>query len=57
MIKRTLNCSVCGKEFDNGEEIHAKMKAPEKMAMVEIKAYLKKNSEIVCKDCHQNKYT
>lgn len=42
MIKRNLDCSVCGREVEGDEEIYAKMKAPEKTAMVEIKAYLKK---------------
>lgn len=53
MIKRNLYCSVCGREVEGDEEIYAKMKAPEKMAMVEIKAYLKKNSEIICQDCYE----
>ncbi|MFD0942781.1 Fe3+ hydroxamate ABC transporter substrate-binding protein [Savagea faecisuis] len=53
MIKRNLYCSVCGREVEGDEEIYAKMKAPEKTAMVEIKAYLKKNSEIICKDCYE----
>lgn len=53
MIKRTLYCSVCGREVKSNEEIYAKMKVPEKVVMVEIKAYLKKESEIVCKVCYE----
>lgn len=53
MIKRTLYCSVCGREVKDDEEIYAKMKAPENVAMVEIKAYLKKKSEIICIDCYE----
>ncbi|MGG3963974.1 Fe3+ hydroxamate ABC transporter substrate-binding protein [Heyndrickxia faecalis] len=53
MIKRALYCSNCGREIEDGEEIYAKMKAPKNTIMVEIKAYLKKNSEIFCKDCYK----
>lgn len=53
MIKRTLYCSVCGREVEDGEEIYAKMKAPKHIVMVEIKAFLKKNSEIICEDCYK----
>lgn len=53
MIKRTLYCSVCEREVEDGEEIYAKMKVPAKTAMVEIKAYLKKNSDIICNDCYK----
>ncbi|WP_020008115.1 hypothetical protein [Salinicoccus albus] len=51
MFKRKLYCSNCNREIQGGEEINAKMKAPEKIIMVEIKAYLKKNSKIICKNC------
>ncbi|SIT76161.1 hypothetical protein SAMN05428946_1229 [Edaphobacillus lindanitolerans] len=51
MFKRTLYCSNCNREIRDGEEIFAKMKAPKHIIMVEIKAYLKKESEIFCTDC------
>lgn len=51
MFKRILSCSVCGRDIKDGEEIYAKMEAPSKKVMVEIKAYLKEKSEIICKDC------
>ena len=50
MLKRKLYCSNCIQEVEDGEEIYAKMKAP-KSSMVEIKAYLNKESEILCADC------
>ncbi|MCZ2257756.1 Fe3+ hydroxamate ABC transporter substrate-binding protein [Sporosarcina sp. G11-34] len=50
MLKRKLYCSNCNREVQDGEEIYAKMKAP-KHSVVEIKAYLKKESEIFCADC------
>ncbi|WP_155767465.1 hypothetical protein [Sporosarcina ureilytica] len=52
MFKRTLNCSICGREVEDYEEIYTKMQAP-KAGMVEIKAYLINNSEITCKDCYK----
>lgn len=51
MFKRKLYCSNCNREVQDGEEIYAKMKAPKNTIMVEIKAYLKKESEIFCTDC------
>lgn len=51
VFKRTLYCSNCNREIQDGEEIYAKMKAPKNTIMVEIKAYLKKESEIFCTDC------
>ncbi|MFJ7969892.1 Fe3+ hydroxamate ABC transporter substrate-binding protein [Psychrobacillus sp. NPDC096389] len=51
MFKRTLYCFNCNREVQGGEEIYAKMKAPKNTIMVEIKAYLKKESEIFCADC------
>ncbi|WP_102336568.1 Fe3+ hydroxamate ABC transporter substrate-binding protein [Salimicrobium jeotgali] len=51
MFKRKLFCSECSREIQGGEEIDVKMKAPKKAIVVEIKAYLKKNSEIICKNC------
>ena len=51
MLKRKLYCSNCNREVQDGEEIHAKMKVPKHSIMVEIKAYLKKKSEILCADC------
>lgn len=51
MFKRKLYCSNCNREIQDGEEIYAKMKAPKHIIMVEIKAYLKKESEIFCIDC------
>lgn len=54
MFKRKLYCSECNREVQPGEEIYAKMKVPQYAGMVEIKAYLKKESEILCKDCIEN---
>ncbi|NEU31321.1 Fe3+ hydroxamate ABC transporter substrate-binding protein [bacterium LRH843] len=51
MLKRKLYCSNCNREIQDGEEICAKMKAPKHSIMVEIKTYLKKESEIFCTDC------
>ncbi len=53
-IKRPLYCANCGKEVNGGETIFAKMPAPENIVMVEIKAYLKKNSTIFCEACFKN---
>lgn len=53
MFKRMLYCSNCNREVQDGEEIYAKMKAPKHSIMVEIKAYLKKESEIFCADCFE----
>jgi len=55
MFKRTLYCSNCDREVQDGEEIYAKMKVPKNTLMVEIKAYLKKESEIFCTDCMDQK--
>lgn len=55
MFKRKLYCSNCNREVQDGEEIYAKMKAPKHSIMVEIKAYLKKESEIICADCFEKK--
>lgn len=54
LFKRKLYCSECNREVQPGEEIYAKMKVPQYAGMVEIKAYLKKESEILCKDCIEN---
>lgn len=51
MFKRRLYCANCNREIQDGEEIYAKMKAPAHTVMVEIKAYLKKESEIFCRGC------
>lgn len=55
-IKRPLYCANCDKEITGGETIFAKMPAPKNIVMVEIKAYLKKNSTIFCESCfnHQD---
>lgn len=53
MFKRKLYCSNCSREVRAGEEITVKMKVPEYVGMVEIKAYLKKEGEIICKDCSE----
>lgn len=50
-IKRPLYCANCHKEVESGETIFAKMPAPKTIVMVEIKAYLKKNSSIFCEAC------
>lgn len=50
MLKRAI-CSRCEKEIDVHEEIYAKMHYPKHKVMVEIKAYLQKECELVCKDC------
>ena len=52
MFKRTLHCSICEREIEDYEEIYTKMQAP-RAGMVEIKAYLKNNSEITCKECYK----
>lgn len=54
IIKRPLYCANCGKEVSGGETIFAKMPAPTNIVMVEIKAYLKKNSTIFCESCFKN---
>ncbi|WP_227677424.1 Fe3+ hydroxamate ABC transporter substrate-binding protein [Psychrobacter ciconiae] len=54
MIKRPLYCANCGREVSDGETIFAKMTAPKNIVMVEIKAYLKKNSIIFCEACFKN---
>ncbi|UOQ83607.1 Fe3+ hydroxamate ABC transporter substrate-binding protein [Gracilibacillus salinarum] len=51
MLERKLYCSDCNKEIEAGEDIYAKMKAPKHKIMVEIKAYLKKESDILCQEC------
>ena len=51
MFKRKLYCANCNKEIIGGESIFAKMPAPKNIVMVEIKAYLKKNSTIFCQAC------
>jgi hypothetical protein len=51
LLKRKLYCSDCNREVRAGEEIYAKMKVPKSAGMVEIKAYLKNESEILCMDC------
>lgn len=53
LFKRKLYCTNCSKEFEDDEGIYAKMKAPKHSIMVEIKAYLKKKSEIYCTDCFE----
>lgn len=55
MFKRKLYCSNCNREVRSGEEIYAKMKVPEYAGMVEIKAYLKNESKIICVDCSKRK--
>ena len=55
MFKRKLYCSNCNREVHAGEEIIVKMKVPAYAGMVEIKAYLKKESEILCADCSKEK--
>ncbi|ARF12797.1 hypothetical protein [Sporosarcina ureae] len=61
MFKRTLYCSTSNREILDGEEIYAKMKAPKNSMVVEIKAYLKKESDIFCSNCMDqdsaNKYS
>lgn len=51
MFKRKLYCSNCSREVRPGEEITVKMKVPAHSGMVEIKAYLKNEGEILCQDC------
>ncbi|WP_144034783.1 Fe3+ hydroxamate ABC transporter substrate-binding protein [Sporosarcina sp. P18a] len=51
MFKRTLYCSTCNREVKPGEEIYVKMKVPQYVGIVEIKAYLKNESRIYCTDC------
>lgn len=53
-IKRPLYCANCGKEVVADETIFTKMPAPKNIVMVEIKAYLKKNSTIFCEVCFKN---
>ena len=55
LFKRKLYCSNCNREVRAGEKIYAKMKVPEYAGMVEIKAYLKNESEIICIDCSKQK--
>lgn len=55
MFKRRLYCSDCNREVQPGEEIYARMKVPQIAGMVEIKAYLKNESEIFCADCSKQK--
>ncbi|WP_210467870.1 Fe3+ hydroxamate ABC transporter substrate-binding protein [Sporosarcina sp. 6E9] len=55
MFKRKLYCSNCSREVQPGEEIYAKMKVPQYAGMVEIKAYLKNESKILCTDCSKPK--
>lgn len=57
MFKRKLYCANCNKEIFGGEPIFAKMPAPKKIVMVEIKAYLKKNSTIFCQACFDSNKT
>ncbi|WP_438313156.1 Fe3+ hydroxamate ABC transporter substrate-binding protein [Sporosarcina sp. FA9] len=53
MFKRKLYCTNCNREIEDDEEIYAKMKVPKHSIMVEIKAYLKKKSEIFCTACFE----
>ncbi len=55
MFKRKLCCANCNKEIVGGEPIFAEMLAPKSIVMVEIKAYLKKNSTIFCQACLDSK--
>ncbi len=57
MFKGSAKCSNCGKDIDANEEIYAKMKYPKNKMMIEIKAYLEKNSEIICKKCFEQSNT
>ncbi|SDI81715.1 hypothetical protein [Alteribacillus bidgolensis] len=49
--RKTAACANCGKKIETGEEIYAKMRYPKRKIMVEIKAYLIKETEIFCSTC------
>ncbi|MEK3890200.1 Fe3+ hydroxamate ABC transporter substrate-binding protein [Bacillus sp. FSL K6-3431] len=50
MFKKAI-CSRCEREIQESEEVYAKLNYPKHKVMVEIKAFLQKKSEIICKDC------
>lgn len=55
MFTSKAHCYLCKREIQPYEEIYVNMRYPKSKGFTEIKAFLKNEGKIICKDCFPNK--